>query len=199
MNLKNTNTFADSLPNLKGIKKKIFMLDSTIISVCIKVFDWAKYKKEKGAIKLHTLLDYDGCMPKYVYMTEGKKAEVEIITNNFSLPCRQAGWTASTIAKLYKQRWSIETFFKELKQNLKIKSFLGTTENAMWIQIWTAMITLLLLKYLKEISKYGWSLSNLIAFLRMNLFVKILLTEWLDNPFKPPEDFSIKNRQESLF
>jgi hypothetical protein len=119
------------MEKFKGIKKKIFMLDSTIISVCIKVFDWAKYKKEKGAIKLHTLLDYDGCMPKYVYMTEGKKAEVEIITNNFSLPCRQAGWTASTIAKLYKQRWSIETFFKELKQNLKIKSFLGTTENAM--------------------------------------------------------------------
>jgi hypothetical protein len=47
MNLKNTNTFADSLPNLKGIKKKIFMLDSTIISVCIKVFDWAKYKKKE--------------------------------------------------------------------------------------------------------------------------------------------------------
>src|SRR3990172_2441967 len=61
----------------KGIKKKIFMLDSTIISVCIKVFDWAKYKKEKGAIKLHTLLDYDGCMPKYVYMTDGKKADVK--------------------------------------------------------------------------------------------------------------------------
>jgi hypothetical protein len=273
----------------KGIKKKIFMLDSTIISVCIKIFNWARYKKEKGAIKLHTLLDYDGCMPKYVCMTDGKKADVkhanymlmpegsvivadrgyidfkmlyrwkkekiefviklkdaikyeqikefplpeegdqhilkdekirltgadtkdfypdylrrvviyseteesdiEIITNNFS-------WTASTIAELYKQRWSIEIFFKELKQHLKIKSFLGTTENAMWIQIWTALITLLLLKYLKEISKYGWSLSNLIAFLRMNLFVKILLTEWLDNPFKPPEDLSLKNRQVSLF
>ncbi len=273
----------------KGINKKIFMLDSTIISVCIKVFDWAKYKKEKGAIKLHTLLDYDGCMPKYVYMTEGKradvkhanymhlptgsvivadrgyidfkmlfrwtkekitfviklkdaikyeqikefplpegkdehilkdekirltgtdtkylypeflrrvvvyseteKADVEIITNNFS-------WAAQTIAELYKQRWSIETFFKELKQHLKIKSFIGTSENVMWIQIWTALITLLLLKYLKEISKYGWSLSNLIAFLRMNLFVKILLTEWLDNPFKPPEDISIYNRQENLF
>jgi hypothetical protein len=273
----------------KGIKRKIFMLDSTVISVCIKVFDWAKYKKEKGAIKLHTLLDYDGCMPKYVYMTEGKrsdvkhanymlmpagsvivadrgyidfkmlygwlkekitfvmklkdsikyeqikefplpegkdehilkdekirltgvdtkdfypeylrrvviyseteKSDVELITNNFS-------WTASTIAELYKQRWSIETFFKELKQHLKIKSFIGTKENAMWIQIWTALITLLLLKYLKEISKYGWSLSNLIAFLRMNLLVKIVLTEWLDNPFKPPEDFSMKNRQESFF
>ena len=69
----------------------------------------------------------------------------------------------------------------------------------MWVQIWTALITLLLMKYLKEISKYGWSLLNLIAFLRMNLFVKIQLSEWLDNPFKPPEDFSIENRQQNLF
>lgn len=61
----------------KGIKKKIFLLDSTIISVCIKIFDWAKYTKEKGAVKLHTLLDYDGCMPKYVHMTEGNKADVK--------------------------------------------------------------------------------------------------------------------------
>mgnify|MGYP000147392622 FL=1 len=93
----------------------------------------------------------------------------------------------------------IEIFFKELKQHLKIKSFIGTSENAMWIQIWTAMITLLLLRYLKEIAKYGWSLSNLIAYLRMNLFVKIDLTHWLDSPFKPPEDFSFDNRQENLF
>lgn len=117
---------------------------------------------------------------------------IEVITNNFS-------WTASTIAELYKQRWMIEIFFKELKQHLKIKSFIGTSENAMWIQIWTAMITLLLLRYLKEIAQYQWSLSNLIAFLRMNLFVKILLTEWLNNPFRPPEDFSIDQRQEELF
>jgi hypothetical protein len=273
----------------KRIKRKIYMLDSTVISLCIKVFDWAKYRKEKGAIKLHTMLDYDGCMPSYLFMTEGKQADVrhaqymlvpkrsvivadrgyqdfsmlfdwekndiyfvtrlkksinhemikelslhntdeekilkdelimltekdtkeqypkairrvavydeenqkviELITNNLA-------WTASTIAELYKQRWRIEIFFKELKQHLKIKSFIGTNENAMWIQIWTALITLLLLRYLKEIAKYGWSLSNLIAFLRMNLFVKIMLVDWLDNPFRPPEDFSISNRQESLF
>jgi IS4 transposase len=117
---------------------------------------------------------------------------IELITNNLT-------WTASTIAELYKQRWMIEIFFKELKQHLKIKSFIGTNQNAMWIQIWTALITLLLLRYLKELAEYHWSLSNLIAFLRMNLFVKILLTEWLNNPFKPPEDFSIESRQESLF
>ena len=266
------------------------MLDSTVISLCLKVFDWAKYRQEKGAVKLHTLLDYDGCMPSYLFMTEGRQADVkhaqymtlpkrsvvvadrgyqdfsmlfnwdkndvyfvirlkksinhrmikelplgdsngnqkilkdelimlteeqtkddypkqirrvavydeinnkaiELITNNFS-------WTASTIAELYKQRWMIEIFFKELKQHLKIKSFIGTNENAMWIQIWTALITLLLLKYLKESAKYKWSLSNLIAFLRMNLFVKILLTEWLNNPFRPEMKMLHTSRQGELF
>lgn len=273
----------------KGIKKKILLLDSTIISLCLKVFDWAKYRQEKGAIKLHTMLDYDGCLPKYIFMTEGKQADVkhaqymqmprnsvivadrgyqdfemmyrwkkdeiifvirlkdkikyeqlkelklpenkdqhilkdelirlteektarlypealrlvsaydeknnkiiEVLTNNLT-------WTASTIAELYKQRWMIEIFFKELKQHLKIKSFIGTNENAMYIQIWTAMISLLILRYLKEIAQYGWSLSNLIAFLRMNLFVKIDLMVWLNTPFKPPEDFSISGRQQELF
>ena len=52
-------------------------MDSTTISVCLKVFDWAKYKQEKGAIKLHTMLDYDGCLPKYVYMGEGKQSDVK--------------------------------------------------------------------------------------------------------------------------
>lgn len=61
----------------KKIRRKIYLLDSTIISVCLKVFDWAKYKQEKGAIKLHTMLDYDGCLPKYIYMTEGKKSDVK--------------------------------------------------------------------------------------------------------------------------
>ena len=274
----------------KKIKRKIYMLDSTVISLCLKVFDWAKYRQEKGAVKLHTLLDYDGCMPSYLFMTEGRQADVkhaqymtlpkrsvvvadrgyqdfsmlfnwdkndvyfvirlkksinhrmikelplgdsngnqkilkdelimlteeqtkddypkqirrvavydeknnktiELITNNLT-------WTASTIAELYKQRWMIEIFFKELKQHLKIKSFIGTNENAMWIQIWTALITLLLLKYLKESAKYKWSLSNLIAFLRMNLFVKILLTEWLNNPFRPRDENTAHNRQGELF
>lgn len=271
------------------IKKKIYLLDSTVISVCIKVFDWAKYRKEKGAIKLHTMLDYDGCLPSYLYMSQGRQSDVkhaqymqmpkksvivsdrgyqdfgmmygwekegitfvmmlkksinykqikelslpegkdehiikdeiislteektkesypenlrrvviydsekdrtiEVITNNFSS-------TASTIAELYKQRWMIEIFFKELKTHLKIKSFIGTSENAMWIQIWTAMISLLILRYLKEIAKYPWSLSNLIAFLRMNLFVKIVLSDWLDTPFKPPDQYNSMFIQQELF
>ena len=61
----------------KEINRKIYLLDSTIISVCLKVFDWAKYKQEKGAIKLHTMLDYDGCLPKYVYMSEGKHSDIK--------------------------------------------------------------------------------------------------------------------------
>lgn len=271
------------------IDRKIYLLDSTIISLCLKVFDWAKYRKEKGAVKLHTLLDYDGLMPSYLHMTaasqsdvkhaqyltlpknsvvvadrayidfkmlyswagnnisfvirlkksvkfnrieekqlpEGKQENIivdeiielseedtkelypdrlrrvvvydsvnnktiEIITNNFT-------WTASTISELYKQRWQIEIFFKELKQHLKIKSFIGTNENAMFIQIWTALITLLLLKHLKEMAEHHWALSNLIAFLRMNLFVKISLIEWLNKPFHPPDYYNKRETQLSLF
>ena len=271
------------------IDRKIYLLDSTIISLCLKVFDWAKYRKEKGAVKLHTLLDYDGLMPSYLHMTaasqsdvkhaqyltlpknsvvvadrayidfkmlyswagnnisfvirlkksvkfnrieekqlpEGKQENIivdeiielseedtkelypdrlrrvvvydsvnnktiEIITNNFT-------WTASTISELYKQRWQVEIFFKELKQHLKIKSFIGTNENAMFIQIWTALITLLLLKHLKEMAEHHWALSNLIAFLRMNLFVKISLIEWLNKPFHPPDYYNKRETQLSLF
>jgi hypothetical protein len=135
---------------------------------------------------------YPKAIRRVAVYDETNKKVIELITNNLT-------WTASTIAELYKQRWMIEIFFKELKQHLKIKSFIGTNENAMWIQIWTALITLLLLRYMKETAKYGWSLSNLIAFLRMNLFVKILLLEWLNNPFKPREDFSLNFRQQELF
>lgn len=95
-------------------------------------------------------------------------------------------WTANTISELYKSRWQIEIFFREIKQLLHIKSFIGTSENAVMIQIWTALITILVLKALKEISKYGWQLSNLVAFIRLNLFVKIDLQKWLDKPFDEP-------------
>ena len=271
------------------IDKKIYLLDSTVISLCIKVFDWAKYRKQKGAVKLHTLLDYDGLMPSYLFMTKGSQADVkhaqymtmpkgsvivadrayedfkmlyawdkddidfvlllkksinyksilerylpedneqnilideeielteentinnypkklrritlfdeknnrtlEFITNNFI-------WTASMVAELYKQRWQIEIFFKELKSHLKIKSFIGTNENAMFIQIWTALIALLILKHLKAIAKYPWAMSNLIAFLRMNLFVKISLSQWLNEPFHPPDFYNYEHNQLNLF
>ncbi len=108
---------------------------------------------------------------------------IELITNQFS-------WTANTIAELYKARWEIEIFFKEIKQLLKIKSFLGTSSNAVLIQIWTALITILILKYLKACSKYNWHLSNMVSFLRLNLLVKFDLKKLLDKPFEPPPDSS---------
>ena len=96
------------------------------------------------------------------------------------------GFAASTIAAVYRQRWQIELFFKALKQNLRIKTFVGTSANALKIQIWTALIAMLLLKYLQLRASYGWSLSNLVALLRQQLFVYRDLFAWLDQPFQPP-------------
>ena len=93
---------------------------------------------------------------------------------------------STTIAAIYKDRWEIELFFKALKQNLKVKSFVGTSENALRIQIWTALIAILLLKWLHHLSKARWSLSNLASMLRLNLFTYRALTAWLDNPFGTP-------------
>ncbi len=267
------------------IKSKILLLDSTTISLCLSLFDWAKYKTTKGAVKMHTLLDYDGGLPTYVNITDGKtadnkaaadipltkdsvivadrfyadfallniwdsigvkfvvrhkenlqfkvkrrqpvdkirypnilsdeiivltgtktllkyprrlrrvvvwneehKMEIELITN-------QRTWSAATICDLYKARWNIEIFFRDIKQCLNIKSFIGTSQNAVMIQIWTALITILILKALKAMAKYKWHLSNLVAFIRLNIFVKIDLNTWLDNPFqdpkKPPEIYSL--------
>lgn len=273
------NTLRKEVPfqriKFKSKLKKIFILDSTTISLCLSLFDWARFRQTKGAIKLHMLLDYDGCLPTYVCMTDGKYADVRIAQQlklppdslvvmdrayldfamlykwhqdkvkfvirlkkniklqrlqEYSLPenedqhilvdelirlssygsgrqypeelrrvvvwddvnkkvieiiTNQLNWTAATIAELYKQRWQIEIFFKTLKQLLKIKTFVGTSKNAVLIQIWTALITILILKYLKQLAKYDWCLSNLVAFLRMNLFVKIDLQKWLDKPFEP--------------
>ena len=89
-----------------------------------------------------------------------------MITNNLK-------WSCDTISELYKSRWDIEIFFRDIKQRLHIKSFIGTSQNAVMIQIWTALITILILKYLRATAKYKWYLSNLVAFLRSHLFVKI--------------------------
>ncbi len=271
------------------IKSKIFLLDSTTISLCLSLFDWAKYKATKGAVKMHTLLDFDGNLPAYVNVTDGKTADnkgaydipllkgsvivadrfyndfsllfiwdskgvffvirhkenlqytvikenelpedkhehllkdeiielknqdskdkypkqlrriaiwddinkqtIELITNQFS-------WTANTIGELYKSRWQVEIFFREIKQLLHIKSFIGTSENAVMIQIWTALITILVLKALKALAKFDWYLSNLVAFIRLNLFVKIDLQLWLDKPFEHPPEKIIYEPQGVLF
>lgn len=245
------------------IKSKIFLLDATTISLCLSLFDWAKYKTKKGAVKMHTLLDYDGHLPAYVNITDGKTADnkgaydipllkgsvivADRFYNDFSLlniwdsskvyfvvrhkdniqfktieerelpenrhqhvlkdeiieltgttsykkyPKRlrrvalwddknqqtievitnQMSWTANTITELYKARWEVEIFFRDIKQQLHIKSFIGTSQNAVMIQIWTALITILILKALKTQAKHAWYLSNLVAFIRLNLFVKV--------------------------
>jgi hypothetical protein len=93
---------------------------------------------------------------------------------------------ATTVSAIYKERWQIEIFFKAIKQNLKIKTFVGTSKNALLIQIWTALTVILLLKYLRFRSSMNWSLSNLVAMLRYNLFTYRDLWLWLDNPFEVP-------------
>ncbi len=252
-------------------KNKLLSLDSTTISLCLNLFPWAKFRRTKGAVKLHLLLDHDGYLPSYAYISDGKKHESRfarkfplapgsIVTmdkgyTDYSLyaywtaekvffvtrlkdnatyevvekrelpinrnilsdelikftgykaskDCpillrRIAVWDAenqkeiilltnhydfgsTTISAIYKDRWQIELFFKAIKQNLRIKTFVGTTENALYIQIWTALIAMLLIKFFQLKSKFEWSLSNLVAFLRWNLFSYKDLWEWLDKPF----------------
>lgn len=100
-----------------------------------------------------------------------------------TLLTNQLGLAASTIAAVYKDRWQIELFFKAIKQNLRIKTFVGTSANALKIQIWTALIAILIVRYLQLRSRFGWSLSNLVALLRMNLFTHRDLWAWIHEPF----------------
>jgi IS4 transposase len=102
------------------------------------------------------------------------------VTNHMTL-------AAATVAEVYKQRWQIELFFKALKQSLRIKTFVGTSANALKTQIWAALIAMLLIKYLQLKATFGWSLSNLVALLRQQLFVYRDLWVWIDHPFQPPE------------
>jgi len=106
----------------------------------------------------------------------GQDGEFEVFTNNEKL-------AASTIAEIYRQRWQIEIFFRAIKQNLRIKTFVGTSANALKIQIWTALIAILLLKYFQLKARSGWSLSRLVALIRMHLFTYRDLWTWLDDPF----------------
>ena len=116
---------------------------------------------------------------------------LEFLTNHLTLG-------ASTVGAIYKERWQIELFFKALKQHLRVKTFVGTSANALHIQIWTALIALLLLKYLQLKARFGWSLSNLVALLRMNLFVYRDLWAWLNEPFTAPP-LAPQPAQEVLF
>ena len=121
-----------------------------------------------------------GGLLRIVTIEKADGERFQFLTNNMTL-------AAATIALTYKDRWEIENFFRMLKQNLKIKSFLSTSANAVWIQIWTAVIAMLLIRYLQLKSRYNWSFSNLVYFLRMNLFVYRDLWDWLHTPFVPPD------------
>ena len=241
-------------------KNPLYTLDATVIDLCLSMFPWAKFRKRKGALKIHTLLDHRGTIPSFMVITDAKQHEVkvaqnlflpvsldsiitvdkayvdfqwlyslkqqgiyfvtrakenmnyrvvgqqevnsskglladaeimltgfytgqkypeklrlvtyydrennktyEFLTNNFHL----AGYT---IAQIYKARWQVELFFKWIKQNLKIKTFLGTSKNAVLMQIWTAMIYYLLLAYIKYQTKYKHSLLHLTRVIKECLF-----------------------------
>jgi hypothetical protein len=116
---------------------------------------------------------------------DDKQEELVLLTNNFKL-------AASTIAAIYKERWQIELFFKLLKHQLKIKTFVGTSANAVRIQIWTALIGVLIVRYLQFRSHFRWAVSNLVALLRWNLFSYRNLWAWLNRPFDTPPEPSLQ-------
>ena len=254
-------------------KNKLMSLDASVVDLCLSLYDWAQFRRTKGAIKLHLLLDHEGYLPSFAVITTGKTSDITVArqmrfdpgtvlvidrgyidyewfvrltrqgvyfvtrlkdnavyevveerkvpTNRnvlkdqviyFPSEAKESDeyyfrlvevWDqekkesiifltnhlefgSTTIAAIYKDRWQVELFFKALKQNLKIKTFLGTSANAVKTQIWTALIAMLLLRYLQLISSFGWSLSNLVALLRHQLFVYRDLMTWLNAPFEAP-------------
>ncbi len=238
-------------------KSPLFSLDSTTISLCLSLFPWARFRRAKGAMKLHTLLDHAGHIPAFVVQTSGKRSDIAVarglqlptgsivamdrgyidyrflfrlhqdgvsfvtrqkvnarfkVTERFEVDwqhgltsdrnvilrgqkahaypavLRRVGyrdpetghhyvfWTnafhlgAATIAAIYQQRWQIELFFKAITQNLKIKTFLGTSENAVMTQIWVALMTSLILAFLRFKSALGISFQQMLRLLQINLF-----------------------------
>jgi len=123
---------------------------------------------------------YPDALRRVSYCDAETNKRLRLLTNNFTLP-------ALTLARIYKQRWQVELFFKWIKQHLRIKAFYSTSENAGKTQIRAALIALLLIKYLQLRATFGWSRSNLMALLRQQRFVCRDLWVWIDHPFKPPE------------
>ena len=255
-------------------KNPLYSIDSSTIDLCLSMYDWARFRRAKGAVKLHLMLNHQGCLPCWALITDGKTHDVKVaqklsfapdtvvvmdrgyvdyelfqrfttdgvwfvtrpkhnmqyrVVKNRPLKkrgkiikdqeivltgymsrrkcsCRlrrivvwdeenereivlltnHMAFAASTVSRIYKDRWQIELFFKAIKQNLKIKTFVGTSENAVKIQIWTALISILLLKLLQMRSSFGWSLTNLTAMLRFNLLSYRELWSWLDDPYQSP-------------
>lgn len=247
-----------------SFKGKLYLLDATVINLCLAAFPWAEFRQKKGAIKLHVGLDADGHLPVFMDMTKGKEHEINWartlklpkgsfvcidrgftdyhwysdlttnaiffvsrlksnadaqyllkragrkspgITNDQTIrlkgvkqPLRLVAYTdpvtgidyrfvtnahhlkAKEITEIYKERWQIELFFKWIKQNLKIKTFLGTTSNAVLTQVWIALCVYLMLAYLKFKAKLGSSMQQILRLLQLNLFARRDLIEL----FKPP-------------
>lgn len=133
----------------------LYSLDASTIDLCLSAFPWADFRTTKGAIKLRRV--------GYIDAETGK--HYVFLTNNFKL-------AAKTIADIYKARWQVELFFKWIKQNLKVKSFIGTSKNAVMTQIWVAMCVYLLIAFLKFQSKLTRSMQQILRLLQLNLFDK---------------------------
>ncbi|WP_176360061.1 IS4 family transposase [Desulfosediminicola ganghwensis] len=246
-------------------KGKIYLLDATMVNLCLSVFPWASYRKSKGAMKLHFGLDASGYLPVFMDMTEGKKHEIEwarslnlpagscvVFDREFTdytwydtldkrkitfvtrlksnakvyrygnrrkpdspyvledqkikIPGYQFTFRriiyvdpetgieyqfvtnsrklkASEVAAIYKERWQIELFFKWIKQQLKVKTFLGTSENAVLTELWIALCVYLMLSYFKFMAKFKGSLTQLLRLLQLNIFERRPLADLL----KPPD------------
>jgi putative transposase len=255
--------------------------------LCLSLYNWAKFRTAKGAVKLHVKLNHSGYLPTFAVITTGKVHETQvapsipldrgdvaifdkgytnfawykslddkgvffvtrikrnaqydvverrdvsrfkhiysdqilrlkgfyssqkypdklrrirskdpetgkiitILTNNFT-------WSAKTIAQIYKERWQIELFFKCIKQQLKVKSFVGTSKNALLSQLWVALITYLLLSYLKFKSRFSWSLYTLCSILPANLFARRNLWDWLNAPFHEKSNKPLPDKTQLIF
>ena len=252
-------------------KNPLYSIDATVISLCLSLFNWAQFRKTKGAVKLHVKFNHAGYLPSFALVTTGRVHErtvapripletgdVVVVDRGFldfgylktlqdqkvifvtrlksnsafrvvqhrphhhpriladqvihltglysrhqypfplrrivaidpetkkrvALLTNQFQWAASTIASIYKERWQIELFFKTLKQQLQVKSFVGTSKNALLSQLWVALIAYLLLSYLKFRSKFHWSLYTLSSILPTNVFSRRNLWDWLNAPYK---------------
>ena len=250
---------------LEDLNETVYAFDSTTIDLCLSLFPWAKFRKHKGAIKLHTLLDLRGSIPAFIYISDGKlhdvntldilpveagayyvmdrgyvdfkRLHVMVLANAFfviraksnfdfhriyshqvdrstGLICDQtimlAGSKSSkdypdklrrikyydedtdktlvfltnnftlqalTIAKLYKCRWQVELFFKWIKQNLRIKTFYGTSENAVYTQIWIAIAIYVLVAIIKKQLDMKISLYTFLQILSVSVFERVPLKQ----------------------
>ena len=251
-------------------KNKLFSLDATVVSLCLSLYPWASFRRTKGGIKLHTLLDHGGYLPAFVAVSPAREPDIKkarslslpkgsIVVEDLGytdyswyaqltaqkiffvtrqkrnaryevlehhkvkksqgllsdqtirltgaksqaclIPLRRIAYrdaatgkryvfltnhfklAAKTIADIYKERWQIEIFFRFIKQNLKIKAFIGNSENAVLTQIYAALIVYLLLCYLKFMCNLSITLQNCIRILQLNLFRTCTVHEL----FEPPE------------